>query len=238
MDYLSGEVPDATFDLDTSNDYADFERKLSTGVPHFALPNPYHAVKARDWGYHVIAKMGDDERFRGIFIVRKDSPVKRVEDLRGKVVSYPAPTALAAAMMPQLYLQNHGIDVETEITNTYVGTHNSSIMNAYLGQSAAGATWPVAWQAFEKANPKEASDLYVIWQTPKLIQNAIVVRNDVKPEVRIRVQQLLATLHQSDAGRALLANIDTENFEVANDAQFDVVVAFLKEYQTKVKKQR
>jgi phosphonate transport system substrate-binding protein len=158
--------------------------------------------------------------------------------LRGKVVSYPAPTALAAAMMPQLYLQNHGIDVETEITNTYVGTHNSSIMNAYLGQSAAGATWPVAWQAFEKANSKEASELYVIWQTPKLIQNAIVARNDVKPEVSARVQQLLATLHQSADGRALLANIDTENFEAANDAQFEVVVAFLKEYQTKVKKQR
>lgn len=238
MRYLGEQIPGTEFTLDASNDYAAYEAKLKEKQHHFSLPNPYHGALSRNWGYHIIAKMGDDEVFRGIFLVRKDSPIKNPEDLRGKIVSYPAPTALAAAMMPQLYLQNHGIDVETELQNQYVGTHNSSIMNVYLGQSAAGATWPVAWRAFEKANPKEAADLRVIWQTPTLIQNAVIARNDVPPDLADKVQHLLVTLHDTPAGREVLAKIDVSSFVTANDAQFDVVLDFLKEYNAKVKKQK
>lgn len=236
MRHLAAHMPDVAFDLDASNNYADYEGKLRQRVPAFSLPNPYHATLARGWGYRVIAKMADDEAFRGIFLVRKDSPVREPADLKGKVVAYPAPTALAAAMMPQLYLQEHGVDVETQLDNQYVGTHNSAIMNVYLGQSAASATWPVAWEAFRKANPREAAELKVVWQTPRLIQNAVIVRDDVPPAVAARVAALLAGLQDSAEGRAVLEGIDTRGFELSDDRQFDVVVAFLREYERKVKK--
>lgn len=236
MSYLSAHVPNAEFDLDASNNYAEYEDKLKKKIPHFSLPNPYHAVLARDWGYHVIAKMGNDEVFRGIFLVRIDSLIKEPSDLKGLVVAYPAPTALAAAMMPQLYLQTHGVEVETQLDNQYVGTHNSSIMNAYLKQSAASATWPVAWEAFKKANPKEASDLKVIWQTPPLIQNAIIARNDIPDSLTEKVRILLVTLKDSAEGRAVLDGIDTTSFDASDDRKFDIVLEFLKEYESKVKK--
>jgi len=237
MEYLDRQMPGVVFDLQTANDYADFEGKLKNQKADFALPNPYHATLSRDWGYHVIAKMGDDSVFKGIFIVRTDSPVKEPSDLKGKVVAYPAPTALAAALMPQLYLQKHGIDVQSDITNVYVGTHNSSIMNAYLKQSAASATWPVAWKAFVQSNPTEAAQLRVIWETPTLIQNAIIARNLVSDSVGAEVARLLTTLQQSDEGRRLLAGIDTGSFVSANDRDFEVVRQFMKEYNAAVKKQ-
>ncbi len=237
MAYLGRQIPGTVFDLETANDYADFERKLKERKADFALPNPYHATLAQDWGYHVIAKMGDDSVFKGIFIVRKDSPIKLPTDLKGKVMAYPAPTALAAAMMPQLYLQKHGVDVQTEISNIYVGTHNSSIMNAYLKQSAASATWPAGWKAFQQSNPAEAADLRVIWETPTLIQNAVIARNDVAGELDAKVTQLLTTLQDTDEGRLLLADIDTTSFVPARNQDFDVVRRFIKEYNTAVNKQ-
>lgn len=236
MQYLDRQLPGTSFDLETATDYADFEGKLSRHQGDFALPNPYHAVLAQQWGYRVIAKMGDDSVFKGIFIVRKDSPIQQPADLKGKVVAYPAPTALAAALMPQLYLQKHGVDVETDITNSYVGTHNSSIMNAYLKQSAASATWPTAWKAFQQSNPAEAADLKVIWETPTLIQNAIIVRDSVPQTVSEPVTKLLTTLQQSEEGRKLLSGIDTQAFVPASNQDFEVVRTFLKEYETAVKK--
>ncbi len=236
--YLQTQLPGAAFDLETSNDYADYERKLREGKAAFSLPNPYHAALSRDWGYHVVAKMGNDELFRGVFIVRKDSPIKKPADLKGKVVAYPAPTALAAAMMPQLFLQKAGIDVQNDIKNQYVGTHNSSIMNAYLGQSDISATWPVAWATFEQSNPKEAVDLKVIWQTPTLIQNAIIARNTVPVEVVERVTQVLTTLKDSAQGQQLLKDIDTDSFVTANNQDFEIVFTFLDEYNRLVKKQK
>lgn len=238
MDYLQAQLPGTAFDLETSNDYADYERKLREGKAAFSLPNPYHAALARDWGYHVIAKMGNDELFRGVFVVRKDSPIKTPADLKGKVVAYPAPTALAAAMMPQLYLQKAGIDVQTDITNKYVGTHNSSMMNAYLRQSDISATWPVAWAAFELSNPREAADLKVIWQTPTLIQNAIIANNNVPTEVVDKVTTLLTSLQGSAEGRQLLSGIETTSFVTASDKDFEVVGKFLDEYKHLVKKEK
>lgn len=238
MAYLETQLPGTSFDLETSNDYADYERKLRAGQSHFSLPNPYHAALSSDWGYHVIAKMGNDELFRGVFIVRKDSAIQIPADLRGKVVAYPAPTALAAAMMPQLYLQKNGIDVATDITNKYVGTHNSSIMNVYLRQSDISATWPAAWHAFEQSSPAEAADLKVIWQTPTLIQNAVTARNDVPPDVVAQVTRVLTHLQDSVPGLQLLKGIETTRFVSASDADFEVVRKFLVEFNRLVKKQK
>lgn len=238
MAYLAQQIPNTVFELETSNDYAHYESKLRAGRAHFSLPNPYHATLARDWGYHIVAKMGDDELFRGIFIVRRDSPIKVPTDLRGKVVAYPAPTALAAAMLPQLFLQKNGLQVQTELQNHYVGTHNSAIMNAYLSQSAISATWPPAWHAFQESNPKEAAELRVIWQTPTLIQNAIIARNDVPPAVVEQVTRLLLTLQQSAPGQKILQNLGTSSFVAANDADFEVVRTFIKEFNRLVKKQK
>lgn len=77
--------------------------------------------------------MSDDENFRGIILVRKDSGISKVIDLKGRAVSFPAPTALAATMMPQFYMQNNGIDVMNDIEIQYVGSQKSSIMNVFLG---------------------------------------------------------------------------------------------------------
>ena len=66
-----------------------------------------------------------------------------------------------------------------DIENRYVGSQESSIMNAYLGQTAAGATWPPPWRAFQKEHPREAAELKVIWETESLVNNSVMVRDDV-----------------------------------------------------------
>lgn len=98
IDHLNQRLPQVHFVLEASRDYQAFEEKLRARAPEFLLPNPWQTLEAIKVGYHVIAMAGDAEDFRGIFIVRRDSPVQKPGDLRGQAVSYPSPTALAAAM--------------------------------------------------------------------------------------------------------------------------------------------
>ena len=104
------------------------------------MPNPYQTVRSLKFGYSVFGKMGNDELFRGIILVRKDGGIRKLSDLKGKTVCYPAPTALAATMMPQYYLQTHGLNVNHDIENLYVGSQESSIMNVLRGHAAAAGT--------------------------------------------------------------------------------------------------
>lgn len=235
VDYLNRHIGDVRFVLEASRNYEEFDRKLYAGKLDFALPNPYQTVNSLKHGYHVFGKMGDDHNFTGIWLVRRDSGIRKVADLKGKKVSYPAKTALAATMMPQYYLQTHGIDVNRDVENLYVGSQESSIMNVYLGQVAAGATWPIPWMLFQREHPDKAAQLDKIWETEPLINNGLVARDDIPPALVDRVATLLATLHEHEEGRALLAQLPISRFERANDASYDVVRSFLDKFSREVR---
>jgi len=232
IDYVNARLHGGKLELEASRNYAAYEEKLLKERRfHFALPNPYQSVLATKVGYRVFGQMGDNDLFRGIILVRADSGIKDVPDLKGKVVSYPAPTALAATMMPQYYLHTHGLDVRTDIKNIYVGSQESSIMSVYLGTSAAGATWPVPWNLFEAAHPDIAKLLVVRWTTDTLPNNGLLVRDDVPKAVADQVIELLLTLRNSDEGRRIMARIGVPRFEPANDATYQPVRDFLARYQ-------
>lgn len=235
VEYLNANVPGTRFRLEASRNYAEFEKKLYARQFHFALPNPLQTIRALDHGYRVFGKMGDDDKFRGIILVRRDSGINAVADLKGRSVSYPAPTALAATMMPQYYLHTHGLDVNKDITNVYVGSQESSIMNVYLGNVAAGATWPVPWATFLKEQPEKARELVVKWQTETLPNNSLMARDDVPLQLVEKVAQLLFSLQETEGGWRMLARIPLSRFEPANAATYEPVRAYLRRFNAEVR---
>jgi phosphonate transport system substrate-binding protein len=227
MDYLSEQIGGVRFKLEASRNYATYDEKLYAGKFHFSLPNPYQTVNAIDKGYRVFAKMGDDENFRGIILVRRHSGIRLVSDLMGKAVSYPAPTALAATMMPQYYLQTHGVDVMQELDNRYVGSQESSVMNVYLKQTSAAATWPPPWLALTKQRPELKQQLKVIWETEHLINNGLVVLPVVPDHIVEQVHDLIVNLHTHDLGRQILLPMELSRFESANNETYQLVRDFI-----------
>lgn len=236
VDYINARIPEAFFKLEASRNYEEFDKKLYAGQFAFAMPNPYQSVRSLQHGYRIFAKMGDDDNFRGIILVRKDSGIREVGDLKGKAVSYPAITALAATMMPQYYLHTHGIDVNRDIENRYVGSQESSIMNVLLGHVAAAATWPVPWQTFSQQHPEQAAELEVKWQTEPLLNNGWVVRDDIPQAIADRFSAILLTLQDSDQGREILARIPVSRFESANNETYRPVRDFLEKFSATVRR--
>lgn len=235
VDYLNARVAPAHLVLEASRDYADFEAKCRDRKFAFILPNPWQTLRALESGYHVIAMAGDPADFRGILLVRRDAGIRRPEDLRGKAVSYPSPTALAACIMPQYFLHTHGLDVSRDIENRYVGSQESSIMNAWLGQTAAGATWPPPWRAFCREHPDKAADLVVAWETESLVNNSFMVRDDVPAALRDSVRVLLAGLRGNEEGAAILAGLETAGFTAAVDADYDGVRRYIERFERDVR---
>jgi len=236
VDYLNSHVKGFSFTLQASRDYADFEKKYLERKIEFILPNPFQTLQAMKTGYHVIATAGDPADFKGIFVVRKDSGIKRPVDLKGKAVSYPSPTALAACIMPQYFLFLNGVDVNRDIVNQYVGSQESSIMNVFLGKTAAGATWPPPWRFFRKEYPQQAAELRVIWETDSLISNALMARDDMPVAVVEQLRRLLVGLDKTPAGKAILAKMETARFISAVDQDYALVRDYLSRFERSVRK--
>lgn len=235
VNYLSQNVENVSFKIEASRNYAVYDKKLYNRQFEFSLPNPFQTVNSLKHGYKVFAKMSDDQNFRGIFLVRKDSGIETVADLKGKAVSFPAPTALAATMMPQYYLQQHGLNVMSDIDIKYVGSQESSIMNVMLGDTIAGATWPPPWRALSKERPELAKELKVIWQTDSLPNNSLVVRDDVPEAITNKVKSLLLNLHMHPQGQKWLAKMELSKFENATNNTYKPVVEFLKRFNKEVR---
>ncbi|WP_024850162.1 phosphate/phosphite/phosphonate ABC transporter substrate-binding protein [Hydrogenovibrio kuenenii] len=235
IDYINQHLNGVKLRLEASRSYSAFNKKLFSGHFDFALPNPYQTVKATEHGYRIFGKMGDDNNFRGIILVRKDSNIEKVSDLKGKTICYPAPTALAATMMPQWYLYQHGIDVNKDIKNLYVGSQESSIMNVYLGKAAAAATWPPPWQAFIKQRPEVAQQVEVKWQTPPLPNNGLVVKNDIPEALVKQVSQVIFNLQNTAKGKKILQRMELSRFEPASNQTYDSVRVFLKKFAAEVR---
>lgn len=235
IDYLNAHIDGVRFELEASRDYQAYEAKFRAREPAFLLPNPWQTLEAMKVGYHVLAMAGDAEDFKGIFLARRDSGIRTPADLKGKVVSYPSPTALAACIMPQYFLYRHGIDVNRDIENRYVGSQESAIMNAYMGEAAVGVTWPPPWRLFQKDRPREAAELMVIWETPSLMNNSFMARDDVPLSLRDRVRSLILGLGETPEGRGVLAAMETERFHAAGDGDYDRVRKYVADFERDVR---
>lgn len=233
--YLNGRLHGARLSLEASRDYAKFEEKYRARKPEFILPNPWQTIQAMKAGYLVIAMAGEPADFKGLILVRRDGAIAQPLQLRGKAVSYPSPTALAACIMPQYFLHRHGLGVSSEIENRYVGSQESSIMNVYLGQTAAGATWPPPWRAFQREHPEEASRLKVLWETESLVNNSVMARDDVPAQVVRQVRLLLLALHETGEGRRVLAGMETARFLPAADGDYEVVRRYIARFEREVR---
>lgn len=235
IDFLNINLKDVTITLEASKNYDEYDKKLFSGHFDFSLPNPYQTVESTKYGYRIFGKMGDDENFRGIILVRKDSNIKEISDLKGKSISYPASTALAATMMPQRFLHDNGIDINNDVKNLYVGSQESSIMNLFLNESAAAATWTPPWIAFKKDRPEIAQELEVKWETSSLPNNGLVVKKDIDSKLIEKVSALMFNLHNTQKGKEILKAMELSKFEKADYDTYESVRVFLDKFEKEIR---
>ncbi|BBP42308.1 phosphate/phosphite/phosphonate ABC transporter substrate-binding protein [Thiosulfativibrio zosterae] len=231
-DYLTQHISNAQFRIQASKDYPSYDQKIAKESLDFLLPNPYQTLNAIKKRYKVINQMGSNDLFKGIILVRKDQNITDINQLKGKSIAYPAPTALAATMMPQYYLVTHGLDIQNDTKTLYVGSQESSILNVYTGQTIASATWPVPWLELEKQQPEIANQLEIFAETDTLPNNSFMYHTVTVPaELALRVQHLLANLDQTPEGEALLERMNLQKIYQANNETYAPVADFIEKFR-------
>lgn len=231
MRYLERKLPGTHFQIEASKDYADYEAKLAARRFHFSLPNPYQTVYSLEHGYRVIAKMTPDEDFRGLIVARIDKNLHSARDLSGKTLCFPSATAVAATMLPLLYLQEvQGVAVKQDIQIRYVGSQISSMLNAYTGDATACGTSVRFWRTWSNDNPDKAKQMRVLWKTASLPHNAIVARSDIDPKLAQRVAAVLAGMDKDENLDQKQFKVGQQHFELGSNASYKAMQDFLLRY--------
>lgn len=229
MRYLEHKVPGAKFQVETSKDYGAYEDKITERRFHFGLPNPYQTVLSLKNGYRVIAKMTPDDDFRGLMVVRKDRKPGQPKDLTGKPLCFPSASAVAATMLPMLYLHDHGLDVKAAQVK-YVGSPASAIMSVYTGDAAACGVSIRHWRTWSRENADKLGELETLWLTPNLPHNGVIARDDVPPALARQVAEALIGMDKDTSLDQRQFKADQAHFEAGQDSQYKIMEQFLKRY--------
>lgn len=202
----------------TAKDIPTFEKRLLKGEYDIAYMNPYHyTVFSQKPGYRAIAKQ-KNKRIKGIMVVRKDSELNELSDLRQKTLAFPSPAAFAASVLPRAKMAQEGIDFNPQ----YVSSHDSVYLSVAKGFFPAGGG---VIRTFNNTNEEIRKQLRIMWTTPGYTPHAIAVHPKISPKVSKQIQQALLDLNDREKGRQLLQGINFKAIEAAKDNHWDDVRA-------------
>lgn len=189
-----------SFQLKVPKTIPEFEKFLFKGEPDIAFMNPYqYVVSRKKQGY--IGLIHDSETMlEGILVVRKDSSTQSVEELNGKVLSFPAPNAFAASLYMRALLAGQKI----EITPKYVKTHSNVYRSVLLNDVPAGG----GINKTLKQEPADIQDqLRVLYTTPPTIPHPLAASQRLSEEIRTKISNALITLAADPANKVLFDTI-------------------------------
>lgn len=198
-------------------DIPNFEKEFLAGQFDLAYMNPYHYVVAEKIYRPLVRDTG--RQLYGIVVVPKDSELKSLADLDGKMIALPAPNALGASLMTRAAMTNdYGINYYTK----YVKTHSSVYLNVALGKTAAGGG---VQKTFNQQPQRIKDRLKVLYQTKKVSPHPVVINKNMPEEVGLKIQAAFLKIASTEEGKALLSKVPMKKLGVAQTSDYDDVRA-------------
>jgi phosphonate transport system substrate-binding protein len=195
-----------------------FEERLGRGEFDLSYMNPYHYVVFHvSAGYRAFAKE-QDRKIKGILVVKKDSPYRKLSELAGKTVVFPAPAAFAASILPQAEFGRLKIPIEAK----FVASHDSVYRSVASGLQEAGGG---IQRTFEATPAEVRNALRVLSETPAYTPHAFAAHPRVTAEVLTQVMAAMASLGKDELGQRLLAPLAFKGVAPAQDKEWNDIRA-------------
>ena len=196
-----GQEAGLCFELRVAPTIPEFEQRLLKGEPEFVFLNPYHAVLAHQRKKYQPLLADSEDLLTGILVVRADSPIKSLNELKGKNISLPAPNAFAASLLIRAEMAKRKIDINP----VFVKTH-SNVYRSVIGKDAVaggGVNYTL-----DNEVPEVRQQLRVLFETSAYTPHPVATHPSVPAAVRDRFLKATLKLTQDDEGRKLLDGIN------------------------------
>ena len=212
LSYINEHTGD-TYTFKTAKNIPTFEQRVQAQDYDVAYMNPYHfVVFNQSAGYQALAKQ-QNKQIKGIIVVRKDSPITSLEQLKLNKLAFPAPAAFAASILPRGELQQRGI----EFTPKYVSSHDSVYLNVARGFFPAGGG---VMRTFNNTSQDVKDQLKVLWTTNGYTPHAFAIKESFPKEAAERLLAALVSMNTTENGKALLKTVNFKGMEPANNSDW------------------
>jgi len=168
-------------------------------------------------------RYGGDAVYFSDVVVRRESGLRRFEDLRGKHFVYNEPRSHSGYNVVRHHLARLGEARGFFASARATGAHQASIEWVVDGRADASAIDSTVLEvAFARA-PGLAEHLTIIDTLGPSPMPPWLVRGDLDPALRAGLRRLLLEMHEDPAGAAALAASRIERFVAVDDDHYDPI---------------
>jgi phosphonate transport system substrate-binding protein len=152
--------------------------------------------------------------YQGYLLVRRDSGIRRVEDMRGKRMAFVDRATTAGYAFPLAWLRERGIlSYETYFKEHYfTGSHDAAVDAVRTGAADVGAAKHSVYNRMRQENPALDKELLVLAESAPVPSNGLGVRRDLDPKLQARLREALLSLHEEPEGAAVLKQFGALRF--------------------------
>jgi phosphonate transport system substrate-binding protein len=138
----------------------------------------------------------EDTSFKSVFITASDSGITKLEDLKGKTLSFGSQSSTSGHLMPRNYLLAAKIDPDTDLKRvSFSGAHDATIAAVASGKVDAGALNISVWNKFVEDKKVDTGAVKVFYTTPAYYDYNWTVHADMPAALRDKITQAFLDLN-------------------------------------------
>lgn len=170
--------------------------------------------------------------YKSIFVVKKDSGIESIEDLKGKKIAFQDVTSSAGYVWPAASLMDAGLDPLEDVEGITVKGHDQGIISVLNGDVDAAVVFQDARNTVAGDYPEVFDETEIIEFTEGIPNDTVAVRSDMDQEWIDKITEAFIDIGKDEEGHEIIKEIYThEGYVESEDSNFDIV----RDYTEKVK---
>jgi phosphonate transport system substrate-binding protein len=148
----------------------------------------------------------EDEKFRSVFIADAKSGIAKLDDLKGKTLSFGSQSSTSGHLMPRSFLLAARLNPDTDLKRVaFSGAHDATIAAVASGKVDAGALNISVWEKFVAEKKVDPAQVKVFYTTPTYYDYNWSVHADMPQVLQDRIKAAFLALDPNTAqGKEIL----------------------------------
>ena len=209
---------DADVTFKSASTFQMFMDKLDEQTFDIAYVQPFDYVYIADkYGYKPLAAIS--EPLATMFVVKVDSNIEGLDDLRGKKIGFPPPVA-AVSYLGKAYLKQKGIDLNKDIKISHYKSHLSCLQQVVIGSIDVCGTAAPMVRYFQY---RMGLHTKVIGESASIPHSLFSTHPRVTDEDRKKILEVILSWSKTEQGKEMLKRSKLNSYNAISDDAYDVV---------------
>lgn len=245
-DYLSKKL-DREVEVTLATDYSTIVEAMASGQVDIGIMPPAAYIQAKDMDAAeaiLTSQLGEYDQetglpmkgeltntFKGEILVKADSSMNKLTDLKGKKIAALSPNSASGYIYPVAELKDAGVDPITQATITTVNDIPSELTAVLNGQMDAAFVFEGARNVFASSFSDQDlfKELRVLYLTEGDIPNdAIAVQHSMEDGLKEKVKKAFLEMKEDKEGAEAMALWGHQGYEEAADSAYDTIRTYTK----------